>query len=187
MCAPAGAGRGPSASSPSSGLPLLVEVVVNDIEHALPDRALAFDPVDRLADCVEVEAQAVGATIDRSHHQPGLLEHLDVLRDRGLGDAEAAGCLPDGRRPAGESLHDPAPDWVGQGLEGIVSHYANYIGRASFPSRLGRSPSSSARIWTPTRSRLLESTLVAFRVPKGDRACAPFGLSARTAPVAGGR
>src|SRR6266487_261452 len=119
MCAPAGAGRGPSASSPSSGLLLLVEVVVNDIEHALPDRALAVDPVDRLTESVQVEAQAVGAAIDRSHHQPRLLERLDVLRDRGLGDAEATSRLPDGRRPAGESLHDPAPDWMGQGLERI--------------------------------------------------------------------
>src|SRR6266545_7345428 len=45
---------------------------------------------------------------------------------RGLRDPEAAGRLPDRRRPARESLDDPAPNRVGQRLERIISHYANY-------------------------------------------------------------
>jgi hypothetical protein len=46
-------------SGRSSGLVLPFEVVVNDVEHSLPHRALAVDPLDRLAESVQVEAQAV--------------------------------------------------------------------------------------------------------------------------------
>ena len=106
------------------------EEVVNDVEHALPDRALAVDPVHRLAESVQVEVQAVRAAVDRAYYYPRFLEHLHMLRDRGLRHPKAAGRLPDGRRPVGESFHDPAPEWVGQSPERIVSHYANYTTRA---------------------------------------------------------
>ena len=41
--------------------------------------------------------------------------------DRGLGDAEAARGVADGRRAYGQALDDPAADRVGEGFERIVT------------------------------------------------------------------
>ena len=58
---------------------------------------------------------------------PGLLEHLQVTRDGGLRDPEVLGSLANSRGAAAESLDDVAADRMSEGLEHIVSHFANYI------------------------------------------------------------
>jgi hypothetical protein len=48
-----------------------------------------------------------------------------VLGDRGLGDAEAAGGLGDGRRAGGQPLDDTAADRVCERFEWIVNQKVN--------------------------------------------------------------
>ena len=80
---------------------------------------------------VGLEREAVRPALDHARDDAGLLEHLQVLRDRGLRDAEAAGGLADGRRARGEALDDAAADRVREGLERIVNHTVNDIRDAS--------------------------------------------------------
>jgi hypothetical protein len=49
-----------------------------------------------------------------------------VLGDRGLGDVEAAGDFPNGRRADGEAFDDPAADRMGESLERIINYLVNY-------------------------------------------------------------
>src|SRR5262249_6335779 len=113
----------------SSGLLLaleVVDVVVNGVEHAFPDRTLAVDPAARLGESAGLEAEPVSAALDRAHHHAFLHEHLHVPGNRWLRYPEAARCLADRRRTAGQSFHNPPPDRVSQRPERIVSHNANY-------------------------------------------------------------
>jgi hypothetical protein len=52
------------------------------------------------------------AAHDLAPDDASLLEHLQVLRDRGLRDAETGRGVADRRRPGGQALDDPAPDRV---------------------------------------------------------------------------
>ena len=61
----------------------------------------------------------------RSTHQPRVLEHLEVLRDRGPADRQLAGELADRARALGEALEDRAPRRVAERRPAIrlVSHH----------------------------------------------------------------
>jgi hypothetical protein len=67
--------------------------------------------------------------ITASRHQPRLLQHLDVLRDRLLGDLKWLSQLVDSRRAPTQPGDDPATHGVGQGgerpVEPIVSRRIN--------------------------------------------------------------
>ena len=69
----------------------------------------------------------MGAPVDHAGDHAGVLEQPQVARDGRLGDAEVPARLADGGRPAAEPLHDLAAERMGERLERIVSHYANYI------------------------------------------------------------
>src|SRR5918995_5208504 len=88
----------------------------------------------------------MGPAHNLAPHHTRLLQDLQLLGDRGLGSPEASGRIPDGGRPGGEPLHDPATDGVGEGLEGIVNHEVNSSMQANGLLGLRRS-----RLWT-TRS-----------------------------------
>src|SRR3954453_18404610 len=62
-----------------------------------------------------------------ARHNPCLLQDAQVLRDRGLRDAEAASGLSHRRRAGAESFDDAPADRVRQSLERIVNHTVNGI------------------------------------------------------------
>src|SRR4029079_2838600 len=77
------------ACCPWSCRPFLLEVLIDYVEHPAPEGALAIHPVGRLAQHVGLEREPMRAAVDDPGDDPGLLEHLQVLRDRGLRDPEA--------------------------------------------------------------------------------------------------
>src|ERR1051325_2417947 len=85
--------------------------------------------------------------LHHAHDHARLLEHLEVLGDRGLGDPEAAGGLADGGRPSGQPLDDAAPDGGSERAEGIVHHVVNSRRRWGALSR--RMPAARTNADTP--------------------------------------
>ena len=69
----------------------LLEVFVDDVEQAPPQGALAIHPVGRLAEHAGLEREPVRPALDHARDDARLLQDLQVLGDRGLGHAEAAG------------------------------------------------------------------------------------------------
>src|ERR1700748_2582900 len=63
--------------------------------------------------------------LDHAPHDPAVLQHPQVLGDRGLGHPEAGGGTTDGRGAFGEPLDDSTTDWVRERLERIVNHLVN--------------------------------------------------------------
>ena len=63
--------------------------------------------------------------LDHARDHARLLQHLQVLGDRGLGHPEAAGGVAHRRRAGGEALDDAAADRVREGPERIVNHKVN--------------------------------------------------------------
>src|SRR3954447_8431414 len=55
------------------------------------------------------------------HNQPGLLEHLQMLRHGGSADRYFSGELADSARTLGEPFEDRAPGWIGERCESISS------------------------------------------------------------------
>ena len=91
---------------------LLLQVLVDNVEQAPPEGALAIHPVGRLAEHVGLEREPVRPAVDHAPDHPGLLQHLQVLGDRGLGHAEAGGGVADRGRAFGQPLDDAAADRV---------------------------------------------------------------------------
>ena len=89
-------------------------------ELLLVDQPVAVDP---LGECFErggVEVHRATLGVAGARDEAGLLEHLDVLRDRLLGDLERFGELVDRGRPAAQAGDDAATHRVGQRHEGAV-------------------------------------------------------------------
>src|SRR5690242_12591839 len=105
---------------------LLLEIVADHVEEALPPRALSLDPLGRVGKRFRSQPQPVGSALDHARDDTGLFEQPEMARDRRLGDAEAAARLADRRRAGAQSLHDFASDRVCERGERIVSHRANY-------------------------------------------------------------
>ena len=103
----------------------LLQVVVDDVEQASPARPLGIHPVGGPLERPRVEREPVRAPVDHADDDAGLLEHLQVLGDRRLGDREVPGRLGDGGRALREPLDDPAADRMGECLERIVNHSVN--------------------------------------------------------------
>ena len=97
-----------------------VEHGVEAAELPLADQPVLVDPCgERLQPCgVQVDGPALGVT--GAGDQLRLLEDLDVLRDRLLGDRERFRQFIHGGRAPAEPGDDAATDRVGQGQEGRV-------------------------------------------------------------------
>ena len=74
---------------------------------------------------VGLEREPVRPALDHAGDDAGLLQHLQVLGDRGLGHPEAGGGFADGRRAGGEAFDDAAADRVRERPERIVNHLVN--------------------------------------------------------------
>jgi hypothetical protein len=73
-----------------------------------------------LADRVGIAGHALGAAVLPLGHQPGALEHGDVLLHRGEGHLVARGQLADGRVGVHHTSQDVAPRGVGERAEQLV-------------------------------------------------------------------
>ena len=93
---------------------------VKAAELPLADQPVLVDPGgERLQPCgIQVDGPALGVTGARDELR--LLEDLDVLRDRLLGDREGFRQFIHGGRAPAEPGDDAAADRVGQGHEGRV-------------------------------------------------------------------
>src|ERR1700751_5281146 len=92
--------------------------------------------------------------LDHAPHDPAVLQHPQVLGDRGLGHPEAGGGTTDGRGAFGEPLDDSTTDWVRERLERIVNHLVNDSKGRGCKSRTRPITSSAARSRTPGDRRL---------------------------------
>jgi hypothetical protein len=106
---------------------ILLQILVDDVEQAPPEGALPIHPVGGLAQHLGCERETVRAALDHAPHDARLLEHLQVLGDRGLGHSEAGGGIAHGRRTLGEALDDAPADRVRKRPERIVNHKVNGI------------------------------------------------------------
>jgi hypothetical protein len=61
-----------------------------------------------------IESPGSGAAI---HNEARILEHLEMLRDRGTGDRHGVGKLVDGKRPGSQLLKDSHAGSIPQGIE----------------------------------------------------------------------
>src|SRR4051794_28094352 len=62
----------------------LVEVVADDVEEPLPALSLTFYPIGGLGKRLGAQREAMRPPMDHASHHPGLLERLQVARDRRL-------------------------------------------------------------------------------------------------------
>ena len=81
-------------------LGVLLQVVIDDVEHALPEGALAIHPLGGLLERLGLEREPVRAAVDHAGDDARLLQDLQVLGDRGLGDAEVLVTSPTVAGPA---------------------------------------------------------------------------------------
>src|SRR6186997_3454682 len=117
MASPWGlAWRRPRRSRRCAAVGFLFEGVEGVAPEALQVAAQLLEPA-RL-DAID----ATRALAPRAH-QPGLVQHTEVLGDRGTRDVEPGREPADRQRSAAQALEDLAPRRIGQGLDGVcVSH-----------------------------------------------------------------
>ena len=94
-----------------------VETVVDLLEALEPRLGLASVPLDPSGHQVEhlrLEMNRTALGVAAAAHQPGLLEHLEVLRDRLKAHLVRLGQLADGRVGHGEPRDQIAPGGIGE-------------------------------------------------------------------------
>src|SRR5215467_3944441 len=98
----------------------LSEVVVHQVEAGLPDGPVPFGPSRDLRKwcCVQGTRSVLGSLTP--HHQPGLFQHLDVLRDGRKRHLERLGELVHRRCACCETGEDRSPRRIGQGRESLA-------------------------------------------------------------------
>src|SRR5688572_12409376 len=90
------------------------------LELRRPERAVQLEPFRRLAQRAGLESEHVRSPRHRPAHDACILEHLQVLRDGRLRDAESSGRLSDGRRAVDQPLDDRAPNWMREGKKAAI-------------------------------------------------------------------
>ena len=81
---------------------------------------MELEPARGLAERVGLETQLVRPSANGARYDSRALEHLQVLRDRGLGHAEARGRVTDRGRSGHETLDDRAPHGVRERYEASI-------------------------------------------------------------------
>ena len=97
-----------------------VEQRVEAAEPLLVDQPVLVDPGREGLEPGRIQVHGPALGVPRPGDQPCLLENLNVLRHRLLGDLEGIGQLVDRCRAPAEPGNDPAPNRIGQGGEGPV-------------------------------------------------------------------
>src|SRR5262249_47408366 len=119
--APAPAARSSLLLSLGS-LASVLEILADGVEEALPAIALVLYPLRGLGKRLGTKREAVRSSVDQPRDHAGLLEQLQVPRDRRLRHPEVAACLADRGGAAAEPLDDVAADRMREGTERIISH-----------------------------------------------------------------
>src|ERR1700687_4520107 len=110
-----------SLASTSLLLPVqFPEVLVQPIESLLPDHAIPSDPIVDVLERACRERRRPPLRLLAARNQPGTLEHLQVLTDRGQAHFERFGELADRCAALRETREDRAARWVGEGPKGRV-------------------------------------------------------------------
>src|SRR5262245_1075845 len=116
------------------------DISFHSVEPRAPERVLPVDPGFRVIERAGQHAAGPHTPDLLATDQPALLQHLQMLQQRGHGHGKRLGDLADRRRAAAQSVDDRAPRRVGQRLEyaieatAIVRHMPNYNG-GKRPSR----------------------------------------------------
>lgn len=87
------------------------------IEVVFPEAPVAVEPPRRAAQRPGGEAHAANPPVAPPLHEPGALEHDEVLADRGERHREGARQLADGGLAGRQARHDRAARRVGQRAE----------------------------------------------------------------------
>src|SRR6266566_2171864 len=101
-------------------LPLLevLYVLIQSFEALVPKAAIALGPLDDLPQRRRLEPAGAPLCLAAARDEAGVLEHPEVLGDRGAAHRERRRELLDRGRTGGEAREDRAPRRVGQGGEG---------------------------------------------------------------------
>jgi len=92
-------------------------VFVQPVVAVGPDLPVALDPADGLVEALRLQDAGPRLSCAGPRDEAGLLQHLQVFRDRLLRHRERLGELVHRRVAAGEPFQDRAPGGVGQGRE----------------------------------------------------------------------
>ena len=106
--------------APSGSLMVWCEQCVQPAELLLVNQPVLVDPGGECLELRRIQVHGSALGVPRPGDQPRLFEHLNVLRDRLLGDLERIGQLVDRGRAPAEAGDHPAPHRIGQGGEGPV-------------------------------------------------------------------
>ena len=90
----------------------LVQQGVEALEAPLPELAVALEPVGGLGERLGLEPARPPLRVAAARNQPGALEHLEVLGDRGLAHRERLGEL----RHRGLARREPGEDRPAGGI-----------------------------------------------------------------------
>src|SRR6266508_440639 len=94
-----------------------LQVLVQPIESLLPDHAIALDPLVDFLERARRERRRPPLRLLAARNEPGALEHLQVLADRGQAHVERFGELADRCAAFRETREDRAARWISEGAE----------------------------------------------------------------------
>ncbi len=98
----------------------LLEVARQGVELIFPETAIMSDPCCGIAHWPGFEPATAHAPALFRDHQPGALQHAEMLGNAGQRDSEGRGQLGDAGISASQSLQQRAADGVRQGGEGSI-------------------------------------------------------------------
>lgn len=90
------------------------------VEGLLPERAVLCDPVGGGREGLRVQPAVVNPPLFAFLHEPGVLENLQVLRNRGQRDLEGLGEVGHAELAEGEPGENRAPCRIGERGERAV-------------------------------------------------------------------
>jgi hypothetical protein len=95
------------------------DVLVEPVEALVPELFEAADPLVDRPETARIEAIEPLLSVSPDTYEPDLTQHAQVLRGAGLRDAQRASQLVDRSLLSLEQLKDPAPLWLGDGVERV--------------------------------------------------------------------
>src|SRR3989442_16014184 len=107
---------------PMSLLPLfqLAKIASRAVESFSQKRAIVLQPARGVLEGTRLEPAGPPLRLATARDQTGVLQHLEVLGDRGKAHREGLGQLRDRGLARAEASKDRAPGGIGQGREGGV-------------------------------------------------------------------
>lgn len=98
----------------------MLEKCVEALKVAGPDAVIFLEPFGGFREWLGLQAARAALRILAVGDEPGELEHLEVLGDRGLGHLEGLGEFRDGGFAGSEARKDRPPSWIGERGKGGI-------------------------------------------------------------------